>query len=125
MIPQTLAEVARHVAAGASFSFAHRNFLDGFYAAPTPAKLAEEPPTLRRVAVDGEMLDAYLAASAEELSRANQWPVPGWAGQQERALAQPWFALPWAGLRTILLLESPPAFRSRNLFVSANALTRV
>ncbi len=35
-----------------------------------------------------------------------------------------WFATPLTAVRAVLLLESPPAFRSRNLFVSENALSR-
>ena len=42
----------------------------------------------------------------------------------ERALHKPWSASPLAALRAVLLLESPPAFRARNLFVSENALFR-
>jgi hypothetical protein len=39
-------------------------------------------------------------------------------------LHKPWFATPLGALRAVLLLESPPAFRARNLFVSENALSR-
>jgi hypothetical protein len=42
----------------------------------------------------------------------------------KRKLHRPWFASPLAALRAVLILESPAAFRSRNLFVSENALTR-
>lgn len=125
MIPHTLAEVAKQVTEGESFSFAHRNFLDGFYTRPSPDALAVEPPPLRNTVPDGKMLDAYLAASAEELSRAYSWSPPAWSFLAERVLDAPWFALQWTGMRTVLLLESPPGFRSRNLFVSANALTRI
>ncbi len=37
---------------------------------------------------------------------------------------RPWFASKLAALRAVLILESPAAFRARNLFVSENALTR-
>ena len=73
----------------------------------------------------GRVQDAYLAATAEELARAHQFPVPAWTAAEARALHRPWFASPLAAVRTVLLLESPPAFRARNLFVSENALTRV
>jgi len=35
---------------------------------------------------------------------------------------RPWFASPLAALRTVLLLESPAAFRSRNLFYQRERL---
>jgi len=51
-------------------------------------------------------------------------PHPSWTTGETRQLRSPWFATPLAALRALLLLESPPAFRSRNLFVSGNALSR-
>jgi hypothetical protein len=43
----------------------------------------------------------------------------------DRRLAYPHFASSLEALHAVLLLESPPAFRARDLFVSANALSRV
>jgi hypothetical protein len=43
---------------------------------------------------------------------------------ETRELHRPWFASSLAALRAVLLLESPAAFRSRNLFVTENALAR-
>ena len=68
--------------------------------------------------------DAYLAATAEELARRIARPPPSWIDAESRRLRRPWFASPLAALRAVLLLESPPGFRARNLFVSENALTR-
>ena len=73
----------------------------------------------------GRVEDAYLAAVAEELARRFGLPLPAWTMTEERWLHKPWFASPLASLRAVLLLESPPGFRSRNLFVSENALSRV
>lgn len=70
------------------------------------------------------MQDAYLAATAEELARRYDLPSPAWTTSADRALHKPWFATPLAAVRAVLLLESPPAFRARNLFVSENALSR-
>lgn len=71
------------------------------------------------------MQDAYLAATAEELARRFDLPQPDWTVGETRQLRRPWFASPLAALRAVLILESPSAFRSRNLLVSENALSRV
>jgi hypothetical protein len=68
--------------------------------------------------------DAYLAAVAEHLAYTHRFPIPSWVGSENRKLHHPWFASQLAGLRAVLILESPPAFRARNLFVSENALSR-
>jgi hypothetical protein len=126
MMPGTLAEVARLTASGDSFDRSLANFLDEFHAAPSAAALAETPVLLAPCFGDlGRVQDAYLAATAEELARAFNHPVPVWTTGEERKLRKPWFASPLAALRAVLLLESPAGFRSRNLFVSENALTRV
>lgn len=125
MRPQTLAEVAALAAQGDSFDRCLANFLDEFYAAPKSAALAATPALLApRFGELGSVQDAYLAATAEELARRFSLPQPDWTVGEDRQLHHPWFATPLAALRTVLLLESPPAFRSRNLFVSENALAR-
>jgi hypothetical protein len=111
-------EVAELTHAGEPFDFALRSFLDEFQTNPTATALTGEPRWL------GTHLDAYLAATAEALASAHGLAAPAWIWAESRKLRRPWFALPWSGLRAVLLLESPAAFRSRNLFVSANALSR-
>jgi hypothetical protein len=125
MRPKTLAEVAALAAQGDSFDRCLSNFLDEFYAAPNATALADTPALLAPQFGDlGRVEDAYLAATAEELARRFNCPSPAWAASDARALHQPWFASPLAALRAVLLLESPAAFRARNLFVSENALAR-
>ena len=125
MRPKTLAEVAELTARGESFDRCLANFLDEFSASPDLRALADTPPLLApELGEKGRVQDAYLAATAEELARARQFSAPAWIADDSRKLHRPWFASPLAALRTVLLLESPPAFRSRNLFVSENALTR-
>lgn len=125
MRPKTLAEVAALAAQGDSFDRCLANFLDEFYVAPNVAALAATPVLLApQFGEPGRVQDAYLAATAEELARRFHLPAPAWAASAERALHQPWFATPLAALRAVLLLESPSAFRARNLFVSENALSR-
>lgn len=125
MRPKSLAEVAALTAGGDSFDRCLANFLDDFYASPTAIALEEEPLRLDALGGDlGRIEDAYLAATAEELSRRFNLPNPNWTMAEGRQLHRPWFASPLASLRAVLLLESPPGFRSRNLFVSENALSR-
>ena len=125
MRPKTLAEVAQLTLNGDSFDRCLANFLDEFYAAPDARALVAKPVLLAPILGEpGRVQDAYLAATAEELARARKFSVPLWTDEAVRKLQRPWFASPLAALRTVLLLESPPAFRSRNLFISENALTR-
>ncbi|HKX60926.1 MAG TPA: hypothetical protein VJS65_03765 [Verrucomicrobiae bacterium] len=125
MRPKTLSEVAALAAAGDSFDRCLANFLDEFYASPNADALASPPELLApRCGEIGHIQDAYLAATAEELARNFNLPQPDWTFGEARQLHRPWFASPLASLRAVLLLESPPGFRARNLFVSENALSR-
>ena len=126
MRPKTLADVARLTLQGDSFDFCLANFLDGFYSAPTAEALSAPPLLLALVLGErGRVADAYLAATAEHLAWTKGFPIPDWVTGQTRKLHRPWFASPLAAWRTVLLFESPVAFRARNLFVSENALSRV
>ena len=125
MTVATLVDVATATANGDSFDRCLANFLDAFYATPLPAALLSEPKLLAtQFGEKGKVQDAYLAATAEELARQFNFQCPSWTNADGRRLQRPWFASPLAGLRALLLLESPAAFRARNIFVSENALAR-
>lgn len=125
MRPATLAIVAKQTMEGEAFDRCLTNFLDGFYSNPSNDALADTPDSLaKRHGELGRVHDAYLAATAEELARSHALAVPGWVSDDNRKLRRPWFASSLAALRAVLLQESPAAFRSRNLFVSENALSR-
>lgn len=126
MRPKSLAEVAALTLQGDSFDRCLANFLDGFYSAPNSVSLDQEPATLaEKNGKEGRVQDAYLAATAEELARRYGLGVPSWTMSPGRSLEWPWFASSLASLRGVLIVESPAGFRSRNLFVSENALSRV
>ena len=126
MRPRTLKEVAELASQGESFDLCLHNFLDEFYSKPNAAALRAEPTKLAKLfPKKGMIQDAYLAAVAEKLAQENGFKAPLWAFNLKRKLKHPWFALPFNSLRAVLLVESPAAFRSRNLFVSENALSRV
>ncbi len=77
MRPRTLAEVAQLAMSGESFDYCLSSLLDEFYASPNGDALAEVPPFLASYFGElGRVQDAYLAASAEELSRAYRFPAP-------------------------------------------------
>ena len=118
-------EVARLTADGDDFDFCLANFLDEFYAAPRAAALADAPLLLGPSAGErGVVQDAYLAATAEYLAHTHGLAMPAWIASEARKLHRPWFASSLDALRAALILESPAAFRARNLFVSENALSR-
>jgi hypothetical protein len=124
-IPKTLAQVSELAAQGESFDLCLRNFLDGFYAQPNERALQPEPSRLaKKNPRFGQIEDAYLAATAEWLAWKFNLQPPSWIFDETRSLRRPWFASSLAALRAVLLIESPAPFRSRNLFVSENALTR-
>lgn len=122
---QSLEETAACIIAGHEFSYALRDFLDGFYAEPREEALRAEPALLAGSHRDGARLDAYLAAVAEHLCRMHGFRAPAWTEKANRFLEKPWFGMNSHAGRMLLLMDSPSAFRARNLFVSADALTRV
>ena len=127
--PDSLQEVAVESTAYGEFGRNLRDFLHEFAQAlrcqsPLTPLLEAEPPRLAGRFAEGKICDAFLAATADHLACLQGIPVPAWALADERKLRRPWFASPLAALRAVLILESPAAFRSRNLFVSENALTR-
>lgn len=106
------------------FSYALRNFLDRFRRNPSILPLQEEPGSLTSLLQDDGLADAYLASAAALLCQENDLPCPSWVDEKSRIMKTPWFAAKSPNLKAILLQESPAAFRVRNLFVSANALSR-
>lgn len=122
--PASLAEVAARADDRRTFAYAVAEFLDQFRLERRVEMLADEPERLAARFESGDVSDAYLAAVAVALAREIGAPPPAWAWADSRKLRVPWFAHPGGALRATLLVESPAPFRERNLFVSANALSR-
>jgi hypothetical protein len=119
--PRTLEAVARETQAGSSFDPLLREFLDEFYVADREQRqtaIASEPPRITPVH------DAYLAAVAEHLALRFRLSIPDWTEREDRFLENPFFAGGLEGLKALLLVESPLAFRRRQIFVSRDALSR-
>jgi hypothetical protein len=122
--PASLADVAVLADDARAFAYALSEFLDQFRLERRVAMLAEEPVRLAARYEGGPVADAYLAAVAVSLAREIGARPPAWAWHDSRKLRRPWFANAGEALRATLLAESPAPFRERNLFVSANALSR-
>ena len=122
--PKTLAEVAARCRDAEALGFSIPEFLDEFYAEPLAERLEEEPRLLKALLGDEGLADAYLAGIADHLSRQYKLRPPKWVSGTGRVLGTPWFAMESHGGRMCMLIESPPAFRERNIFISANALNR-
>jgi hypothetical protein len=68
-------------------------------------------------------IDAAFAALAEHLAVRDEWTTPRWASDPTRR-TRPWHAAQSSAFYAEADLESPPAFRSRGVYIGANALNR-
>ena len=122
--PRSLEEAARWGAAAGRRDALLREFCDEFYSARSDdtraGMLAGEPPFEPR----DERANAYYAAVAEHLALSNGLPIPGWALDPRRFLGRPFFPAGLESLKSTVLVESPPAFRRRMIFVGADPLYR-
>lgn len=126
--PESLYEYSHALAKGNPDGWTLEEFLDAFYGVPQNRRqnmLDREPELLRGRIGNGNVTDAYLAATAEYLAWHFSLRNPEWTQDARRVTKEPWFATDIEGLKALLAMESPAAFRRRNLFVSKNALSRV
>jgi hypothetical protein len=122
---ESIAALADQSRTAEHFSLGFRDFLDGFYENPEAAKLSNEPRYLTEILHDEGYADAYLAALTEHLALEYKFPVPDWCRNPARSLKKPNFAFKTPEGQMFLLVESPTSFRVRNIFISADGLSRV
>ncbi|MEO6446804.1 MAG: hypothetical protein ABIZ91_00875 [Gemmatimonadaceae bacterium] len=116
---ERLVDAARGPESSYAFAALH-DFLAALGRHDFARAVADDP--LRRG--DRDRFANYVAAMVEHTaSRLNQKP-PGWTSSVA-PLESPWFATTLLSLRLHLLLNSPAAFRVRNLFVDATVGDRV
>ena len=126
MRPVSLAEVVE-IAGGdeTHFAMACDEFCDGFYleypdAAAMQGRIDPEP------AITGHYAhDAWIGAIGEHLALRWGLDVPLWTQRPAHfALRDPLFMPPSLALQSLLLAESPPAFRARLIFTGSEPLQR-
>jgi uncharacterized protein (DUF1778 family) len=119
---QTFQNLVEELAAAGQRSYAFAELLD--FLAPLGADAFEiavaEPP---KVHLDSYWQN-YLAATVEQAAAAKQAKLPGWT-RDIAALDKPVFGSSLASLRLHLLMNSPPAFVERNIFIDASVGDRV
>lgn len=125
MRPINLAEVSARVRDHrAPFGIALGEFLDTFYLA--------EDDSEKQACLDpapdptgDALVDAWLGAAGEHLAARWGLRVPGWTRRPcHFALERASFHPPGRATQGLLIVESPPAFRRRRLFVGLEPLTR-
>jgi hypothetical protein len=124
--PMTLASLGRaarrHVADGEMMLRLCLQFIDDFQEAEPVSRvglLEDAPPPTG----DGRW-DAFLAAMAEHLAYHGDLPIPRWVVRKGRFLKRWWFLSDLPSVMASALAESPAAFRSRGIFVTADLFAR-
>jgi hypothetical protein len=126
--PESLSEVAAESGTYQDFGYNMKDFLHTFAFAekdgrPLEPLMAETPKRLATLFPEGRICDAFLAATADYLARTRGIPTPAWALQEDLVLADPWFSPPHLSVRMRLLRDTPSAFKDKNIFIFADALT--
>lgn len=106
------------------FECAWKKFVSLFHENHDPSLIADEPTLLADKLNDDGLANAFLASIAAYLCQIYSLKQPAWPDHHCRVKKTPWFASDSPELKNRYLRLSPAAFRLRNLFVSADALTR-
>jgi hypothetical protein len=124
--PLTLKDVAAAAIAGEkTFGDAMDEFVDTFYIDHPNKTMQQRRIADAPVATGDPSQDAWLGAVGEHLARRWGLEVPAWTRRpQHYALDRPKFIPDSRALRSVLLVESPTAFRSRLIFTFAEPLQR-
>jgi len=124
--PQTLAEVADIARAESSdFAMALDEFVDEFYLDHPDKAVQQRRLDLAPEPVGDPLIDAWIGAAGEHLAQRWGLHTPAWTRRPAHfALEEPFFLPRSASLRGVVIVESPPAFRSRLIFTRAEPLAR-
>ena len=111
--PCTISEVSQRAQEGESFEYELADVLHEFAFRGEITMHTARPAILPDRLEKG---DAYLAVIAVSFAAKQGQLAPKWTRHPDRILREPWFANPGRHIRAVLVVESPAAFRERNLF---------
>jgi|GraSoiStandDraft_16_1057320.scaffolds.fasta_scaffold1875085_1 hypothetical protein len=122
--PQTAAETLSLIVRDRDPWLAIGQFLDDWRRTPPADRysLCREPPP--DVSSQHQRWAALLAGAVEWLCAQDELPIPAWTGRPEYRLTEPWFLYPGWRLRAWQLVDTPAAFKSRNIFGGDRILAR-
>lgn len=115
--------IQRYIDEGRTLNFGWRIFLDEYYRSElkTRSFLVKDEVSLEI----SEEEKAVIAAGVHRLTRLDEIPTPEWVYKDEYYLKKPFFPKDARGrMRLICLVESPPEYKSRNIYTSSNTLNR-
>jgi hypothetical protein len=124
--PQTLADVAQIGHLNLSeFPHALDEFIDEFYLDHPNKRVQQQRLDTVPQPVNDPLVDAWIGAVGEHLAQRWRLKVPSWTQRDLHfALQKPVFLPADLAVRAILIVESPPAFRSRLIFTRVEPLAR-
>lgn len=116
----TAAELCAACAVSRDWQLHVNEFVDRFRQAPQAQALA----WVEAAPAEPGRWAGLVAAVVDALCRERGLPAPRWS--DDTGSPEPFFAFPARNLplRLRLMLESPPAFRNRNVFVPRDYLSR-
>jgi hypothetical protein len=106
----TLAETAERIIRGMESQHCIKEHIDVFNRLHRSDLFEQEPKLTGHSA-----LDAYFAGLAEHAATILDVDPPAWVEAPTRFLSRPFF-MGGPGMRTVALVETPSAFRRRNVF---------
>jgi hypothetical protein len=121
--PTSLSEAIR--IGGVEFALPLDEFLDEFYEAYPDREVMQDMINASPQLTGDVFVDSYVGAVGEHLALRWDLEVPLWVESPERGgTSRPQFVPDMPSLRPILLVESPYAFRRRNIFTGGEPLQR-
>jgi hypothetical protein len=128
MRTETASGALGRIRAGTTGWVAIGDFVDAWRRADPAERRAivVTPPDDEDVAAEPRWA-ALIAASVDWLSATSDEPLPppAWAMSRRFVLDEPWFLIPGLALRMHQLVDTPAAFKVRNIFGGDRILFRV